>query len=313
VSHAFPFAAILAGIFFFVALTGILYTSVRKGILGIRIDQPAPAVAFSALVALGLSLMATSVLSGGAIQGMVFAIVYLIAGTGLTAYLWHECEMSRRIILVLTVISTLAGFVFIAPIMPLEFIGIFYTLAGISSITPAIIILCTIIALAAVIGRTFCGHICPVGSLQELAYAVPVKKMVIRNTGTLELIRLGVFAAAILSAIYLVDLMAYTGLYALFSLAVSATMVVGIVVILLSAFIYRPVCRAICPVGLLFSLPAQFSWFRIRRNGSCIACKKCETACPARCAGKDETKRECYLCGRCTTACPVAGALKFSH
>ncbi|MDD1694523.1 MAG: 4Fe-4S binding protein [Methanoregula sp.] len=310
-SAALPFTVILAGVFLFIALCGIIYTSVRKGFLGIHIGQPGPALAFSSLVALGFSLMATSALSVGAIQSMVFALVYLVAGTLLAAYLWHAGVMSRRIVLALALVSTLAGFVFVAPIMPVEFIGIFSSIAGTSSITPAIIILCAVIILGVIIGRTFCGHICPVGSLQELAYAVPVKKIVIRNTGALEVIRLFVFAATILAAVYAIDLMAYTGVYALFSLAISATMIVGAAVILLSVIVYRPVCRILCPFGVLFSLFSQFSLFRLRRNGSCILCKKCEKACPAGCAGKEDSKRECYLCGRCTETCPVNGALTY--
>ena len=82
--------------------------------------------------------------------------------------------------------------------------------------------ICAVIALALVVGRTFCGNICPVGSLQELAYAVPVQKIVIRHTEILELIRLAVFFATVIAAIYLIDLMAVTGLYDLFSLTLSA-------------------------------------------------------------------------------------------
>jgi len=311
VSQALPFTALLAGAFLFIALCGILYTGVRKGFLGIHIRRPGPALAFSSLVALGFSLMVTGFLAGEAIQGMDFALVYLIAGTGITAYLWHEGVMSRRIILVLAGVSALAGFVFAAPIMPGEFIGIVTALAGISSLTPAIIILGAVIVLTVVIGRAFCGHICPVGSLQELAFDVPVKKITIRRTGAFELVRAIVFAAAALAALYLVDLMAYTGMYALFSLAISATVVVGAAVIVLSLFVYRPVCRILCPFGLLFSIPAGFSLFRLRRNGTCILCKKCEKACPSGCAGRDDSKRECYLCGRCTETCPVEGALRY--
>ena len=310
-AHALPFAALLAGTFLFIALCGILYTSVRKGIAGIRIEKPGPALAFSSLVALGFSLMATSILAGGAMQSMLFAMVYLIAGTPLTAYLWHEGVMSRRIILVLAGVSTLTGFVFIAPIMPLEFIGIYSSLVGTSSITPAIVILCAIIILALLVGRTFCGHICPVGSLQELACAVPTKKITIRRPEILELGRLAVFAATVVAAASAIDLMEYSGLYALFSFAVSATFVVGAAVILLSVFVYRPVCRILCPIGLLFSLTSAFSLFRIRRSPACIRCRKCEKACPSGCAGNGDPKRECYLCGRCTDACSVKGALSY--
>ncbi|MDD1693560.1 MAG: 4Fe-4S binding protein, partial [Methanoregula sp.] len=248
---------------------------------------------------------------GNESQGMVLALVYLVAGTVLTAYLWHTGVMSRRIILALAAESALAGFVFLAPIMPLEFIGLVNTITGMSTPTAGIVILCGVIAVTFITGRTFCGHICPVGSLQELVYAVPVKKIAIRHTEYPELARLGVFIVTVIAAICVVDLMAYTGLYELFSLAVSAVLVIALGLVMLSVFLYRPVCRLICPFGVLFSIPAEFSRFRLRRNNACISCKKCEKACPVHIAGKDDAKRECYLCGRCTGSCPVETAISY--
>src|SRR5512145_887207 len=65
------------------------------------------------------------------------------------------------------------------------------------------------------------------------------------------------------------------------------------------------------PFGVLFSLAAEFSLFRLRRSRACIGCRKCEKICPTGTAGAYDAKRECYLCGRCTDACPVPGALAF--
>jgi len=289
----------------------VFYVAIRRGTGGIKIEKTTPALALSALFALGISLMATCTLTGSEASGMVFAFIYGGAGTLFTAYLWYAGVMTRRILLVLAAVSTLAGFVFLSPIMPLEFIAIVNSLTGASSFTTAIIVLCALVAITVAIGRTFCGHICPVGSLQELANAIPVKKIDIRQTGYLELIRLAVFVITIICAIYLVDLMAYTGLFELFSFALSAMFVVAIGLVLVSVFVYRPICRAICPFGVLFSILSEFSLFRLRRNWSCTNCKKCEKACPAHVAGAGDAKRECYLCGRCTAACPAGDAITY--
>lgn len=310
-SQGISLAALLAGAFLFIALCGILYTSVRKGFVGIHITRSGPALAFSSLVALAFSLIAVFVLAGGALQSMTCAVVYLAAGTLLSAYLWHEGAMSRRVVLVLAGVGTLAGFVFAAPVMPGEFIGLFNALSGTSALTGAIVVLCAVIALTLVIGRTFCGHICPVGSLQELAYAVPVAKAGAFRPVTFEAIRLLVFGVTVLAAIFALDLMALTGLFELFSLTASIVLVIAMALVLLSVFVYRPVCRLICPFGVLFSIPAGFSLFQMRRNSACIHCKKCEKACPAGCAGSDDAKRECYLCGRCTESCKAEGALEY--
>jgi len=295
----------------FLLFAGILFAVIRTGILGIRIEKTLPALALSSLFALGISLIATSFLAGTAIAGTTYALWYIGVGTLLSAYLWYAGVMTRQIVLGVAGMSTLAGFVFLAPIMPLELGGIINAVTGLSALNLGIIVICAIIVLTLGVGRMFCGTICPVGSLQELAYAVPVTKMVIRRTAILELIRYTVFAVTVVAAFSLIDLMAYTGLYDLFSLTLSAGLVVAAGILLLSVFLYRPICRIICPFGVLFSLFAEFSRFRLRRSESCTSCRRCEKACPTLTAGRHDSKRECYLCGRCTDTCPSKTALSY--
>lgn len=295
----------------FLVLTGILYSIIRTRVPGILEKGRLPALALSAFFALGASLIVTCLLAGGTVSGTLFALVYMAAGSVLIGYLWYSRVMTRRIVLLSAFMSTLCGFVFMAPIMPQEIGGLTNAVTGASALTPGIVVICAVILLALILGRTFCGSICPVGSIQELAYALPVKKYVIRDRRLTEGVRLVVFIAAVIAALYLVDLMAYTGLYDLFSLTVSALVAVAIGLVILSVFVYRPVCRLLCPFGFLFSLTAQFSRFRLRRTDACISCRKCEKACPASVAGKDDPKRECYLCGRCMEACPKDSALVY--
>ena len=306
-----PLYAPLAGIFLFLVLAGTLFVLARRGLFRIPSLKTRPALSLAALFGLGISLVITFVLAGGAVAGTTFALIYMGAGTLLAAYLWYAGIMNRRIVLGAAAMSTLAGFVFLAPIMPLELGGIVNVITGTSALTVGVMVICGVIAVTIIVGRTFCGTICPVGSLQELAYNVPVKKFLIRQSRILEMVRFAVFLAAVIAAIYLIDLMAFTGLYDLFSLTVSAGLVTAAGLILVSVFLYRPVCRILCPFGVLFSLPAWFSLFRLRRTADCITCRKCERACPAGVAGQDAPKRECYLCARCTDACPVHGALAY--
>jgi polyferredoxin len=221
--------------------------------------------------------------------------------------------MTRRVILLTVLTSTLTGFVFLSPIMPLELGGLVNVLLGLTPVSAGIMVILAVLALALVAGRTFCGSVCPVGSVQELAYAAPVPKLMVRHRAVTELIRLAVFALAVIAAVYLIDLLAFTGLYDLFSLTISASFLVAAGILLVSAFLYRPLCRFLCPFGVLFSIPAAFSLFRLRRTEACISCGKCEKACPAGVAGREDPKRECYLCGRCTDACRVAGALVYDR
>lgn len=306
-------SAVLIGILVFALLASVLYFMFRRGIPGVPAQRTGPAAALSVLFALGISLMITSTLASGKIPGMTCALLYAGAGTLLTAYLWHAGAMSRTIVLGIAAMSTIAGFVFLAPLMPLEFAGIVSTFTGGSTLTAAVGVIGALILLAALFGRTFCGNLCPVGSLQELAHAVPGTKIEYGRTGRPELIRLAIFVIAIVAALFLMDLMEYTGLYQLFSLTFTAGFWVGLGLILISIFFYRPVCRILCPFGVLFSLMAACSRFRLRRTASCTGCKKCEKVCPVQTAGEQDSKRECYLCGRCTGTCPAENAISYRN
>ena len=306
-------SAPIAGAVLFLTFAGIFFCLIRNGMFGTRAQRTIPALILSSLFALGLSLITTSFLAGDTSAGTTYALIYMVPGTFLAAYLWHAGVMTRKIVILAAGMGTLAGFAFAAPIMPMELGGIVNVLTGVSALTLGIIGICAVVVLTLIVGRTFCGTVCPVGSLQELAYAVPVKKIVIRRTEILERVRLAVFILTVIAAIRLIDLMTVTGLYDFFSLTVSVSLGVAVVIVVMSTIVYRPVCRILCPFGALFSLVAEFSWFRLRRTETCISCKKCEKACPARTSGEKDSKRECYLCGRCTDTCPVTGALVYGR
>jgi polyferredoxin len=231
----------------------------------------------------------------------------MAAATPLAAYLWYSGVMNRKLAAGMAALAALEGFIFLAPIMPLELGGIVNVLTGTTALSAGVLVILAVIAFTVLVGRAFCGAVCPVGSVQELAYSVPVKKIPVRHPAIAELIRLVVFVAAV----WYIDLMSFTGLYDLFALTLSASMLVAAGLVLVSAFVYRPVCRFLCPFGVLFSVFAEFSRFRLHRTENCISCGKCEKACPAGVAGKMDSKRECYLCGRCTDACKVKGALVY--
>ncbi len=306
-------SALLAGIALFLVAAVAVFALLRSGRFGPRASETGAAVALSAFFELGAGGIAAYLLSGEAASASIVATVWLLAGSVLGAYAWRRGAVTRPLALALAGTSALVGFAVLAPLMPAEFVGLVTVAAsGGSLLAPGVAGVLGGIALAFAVGRTFCAHVCPVGAVQELAYAAPVPKHVVRHPRSLEAVRAVIFAASVIGALSLVNLMAYTGVYDFFSLTVSTGLAVFAGLLALSAVVYRPVCRTLCPFGLLFSLPAHVSRSRLRRTGACINCRKCERACPAGVAGRDASKRECYLCGRCVEACRVDGALAYT-
>jgi len=291
----------------------LFFFAFRSGILGVRIPRAGPALAGAALFALGIGEMITFPLLGEETMASAFAVVYLLAGTVLAAWVWKSRYMSRKIAVATVAISALFGFVILAPLMPLEFVGLVSVVTSGQTMAPGIVGILAGIGLVLFVGRTFCGHLCPVGSVQELAWNAPGRKIDMKKTQYLEGLRLAIFVAIVAGALFYINLIDYTGIYEFFSLTLSVGFVVFLLFLVLSVFVYRPVCRGICPFGLLFSIPAHFSLYRLRRTSNCINCRKCEKACPAHVAERDASKRECYLCARCTAVCPVNGALEYKR
>jgi ferredoxin-type protein NapH len=308
-------SALLAGLLVALAAAVAAFVLLRSGRLGPAARETGAALALSSFLALGAGGIATYPLSGaaGSASASLFAAAWLLAGSVLGAYAWRRGAVTRPLALALAGTSALVGFAVLAPLMPVEFVGLVTLVAGGGSLlAPAAVGGLGGIALAFAVGRTFCGHVCPVGAVQELAYAAPVRKYIVQHPRSLEAVRAVVFVASVGAALSLVNLMAYTGVYEFFSLTVSTGLAVFAGLLGLSAVVYRPVCRTLCPFGLLFSLPAHLGRFRLRRTAACVDCRRCETACPAGAAGRDASKRECYLCGRCVGACRVAGALAYT-
>ena len=250
---------LLVGIILFVFITGSLIWIYRHDIAGIKFRSFYGLLAFSAFISLGISEIIVYLIMGETASGTLFAVLYMITGTTLTAYLWKSGNISRNISFIIIILSVLTGFVFLAPLMPMEFTGMVHLALGTQALTPGILGILFVLVLAFIAGRSFCAHICPVGSVQELASDIPLKKIDISRTGMLEMVRFGIFIAIIAAGLYFINLMEYTGIYDFFSLTLSVGFFLFAALLALSVLIYRPVCRILCPFGVLFSLAGHFS------------------------------------------------------
>ncbi len=181
----------------------------------------------------------------------------------------------------------------------------------------------------ALLGRFFCGWLCPLGSLQHLVswLSGPERRArADRNryrrwfaTKYLVLAVLLTWAAmggehiGWLDPLPLLQRACATGLRPLWHKGQIPSgwlsVLLLLVILLLSAWMPRLFCRAVCPLGALLGLLARLAPLRIRRSTeTCCDCHHCLIACQ----GADEPLgrhrvSECHVCLNCTAVCTEHG------
>ena len=194
----------------------------------------------------------------------------------------------------------------------------------------SVILLVGMLVMAIVYRRSFCGTICPLGTLQGIFGAAGrklfgrrrpvVPRGVDRFARSIKYVVLVGFAVWTWQAAELV-LRPYDP-WAAFAHLTSgelfATFGVGFIVLVVSlvgSLVYeRFFCKYLCPTGALLALLSRFSVLNIKRDASvCTSCGACDKACMmnVEVATCDVvTSAECISCNECVNACPVPNALK---
>jgi len=244
----------------------------------------------------------------------VLGFVYALLLAPALVLLWRGGQATRRRALPLLVVSALLGFLVFAPMVPYQ---VQLAIVG-DTATPVALLLIGLAFFFAVSlagGRTFCGHLCPVGAVQEIL-SLPGYARVGRTRKTETIVTRCAVLVVILIAgvVFSVNVLGLLGLEDFFLQNVaSISFFIFAALMLLGVAVYRPFCRLICPYGVVLALAAAKAQYRFRRTDLCIACRKCERACPVDEAKTGDRKAECYMCGRCAEVCPVEGALRYSR
>ena len=192
--------------------------------------------------------------------------------------------------------------------------------------------LLSLFAIAA--GRLFCGYICPFGLFQDLLDKIPLKKIKVPQKVNkvlkyLKYVILVFFvfvlpfalqdkygisdpyfckyicpSGILFGAIPLISMnrVLTASLGALFGLKFTVLAIIT----MLSMIFYRPFCRYLCPLGAFLGMFNPISLYRLKINGKCIKCRKCERTCKLDIPTyKTPNSPECIRCGECIKACPV--------
>lgn len=203
-----------------------------------------------------------------------------------------------------------------------------------------------IILFGVLFGRFVCGFLCPFGFIQDMLYKIPTKKLKVnpkidKPARYLKYVIAAVFvillpmflvnkygmgdpffckyicpAGTLEAGIPLVIKNEYlrAGLGFLFNWKV----LISIVVIVSSIFIYRPFCKYICPLGAFYSLFNKLSFYQMHVDEEkCIHCGACIRQCKMNVnVIEDINSTECIRCGECKTVCPtdaITSGFRFKH
>ncbi len=204
---------------------------------------------------------------------------------------------------------------------------------------PANLVLALAITVMALAARSsFCGWLCPLGTIQEALYGVargagrlvpPLGRWQRRPAGPRwrqvdRVLRQGrwlvlgfaVVGAAITGTMVFRDVDPWAALLSIVEFELSLAFVVLVAVLALSLVVPRPFCRYACPLGAVQGLIAKASPVAVQRDAeACLGCDLCTRACPMALPVDRSTRitdAQCIGCLECVAACPSADALGVS-
>jgi len=184
------------------------------------------------------------------------------------------------------------------------------------------------IILTMVLGRVFCGWICPATLLYELndnlaawlrKAGLPVSRHKLDTRLKYLVLIMGIIISALsgitsFAAMYPPAIIGREIYYAIALSGFGAGMVFFLLTLLFDLMVTRRgFCRYVCPGGALYSLLGRFRLLRIKRDVTqCNDCAKCNVVCqfgldPLR----DDFSQECNNCTACIAVCPT-DALSFT-
>lgn len=192
---------------------------------------------------------------------------------------------------------------------------------GMASLLGALLVLLFYALLAP---RAFCGWVCPVGLLSDLASWLRarsgIKSKVLNLKQSLRYYLLGVtLVLSALLGISAFESVSFVGIIqrGLIFGGAGWISVAGLILLFDTFVLERGVCGHICPLGAFWALFSKFGLIKIHYDEEkCSRCGECERVCPERhvlgIVGDKSgvIENECLSCGRCVSVCED-DAIKF--
>lgn len=172
-----------------------------------------------------------------------------------------------------------------------------------------------LIPLTFVFGKVWCGWVCHLGALQEFIFRPGVLKVLHTKKAQLVLKWMRIVTLILLITQIITTrtniFIHYDPFKVAYNLFSANTLGYFLLVVMLisSVLIYRPFCRAFCPVGLMLGWVSHIPGAaKLNKNESCIDCKTCSNSCRYNAMTYENKKsildnKDCILCGDCMDSC----------
>ena len=174
-------------------------------------------------------------------------------------------------------------------------------------------ILASVAVLSVVGNKLFCGWACPVGAVQEVCHRIPLPEGLKKKLpfGVTNPIRAALFIVAVILALVVgVGLYDYFNPFDFLHWGFQPLVIVVFAVTLVAgAFIFRPFCYLVCPLGLVTWVLEHAAITKVKLDRQkCTSCDVCVklSPCPAVKPILDgkASRPDCHACGRCIEVCP---------
>ena len=195
----------------------------------------------------------------------------------------------------------------------------------------SIILFAGVVLLALFTRSSFCGWICPIGTIQEwirklakrigIAPRFSLAQRLGKWDGVLQWSKYVLLVWIVLGTIYYGTLIfrdydPYAGFIQLVDFDLTAGGILFILMLISSLFAERPWCRYFCPLGAVIGMTGKISLIKIKRDPAiCKSCDSCSRACPSNIPVSKLTQVNqsvCISCLSCIDACHTPRALGLS-